>query len=138
MRVIVTGDRHWRPHELAEQVLNRLLARYGPGLIIVHGAATGIDAAFAEACDDIGIEHEPHPASWDEHGKAAGPIRNQQMVDAGALMCLAFHRAISASRGTRDCVSRALAAGIPCYLIDSEKAIPKRLLADDPRLEPRR
>jgi hypothetical protein len=29
MRVIVTGDRNWYAPELAEQVINRLLARYG-------------------------------------------------------------------------------------------------------------
>ena len=37
MRILVTGDRHWHCDDLAEQVLNRLLARYGPGLTIVHG-----------------------------------------------------------------------------------------------------
>jgi len=40
----VTGNRHWCAPEL---VLNRLLVRYGPGLVIVHGGATGIDRAFA-------------------------------------------------------------------------------------------
>lgn len=138
MRVVITGCRHWNAYELAEQVVNRLLARYGPGVIIVHGAATGIDAAFREACEALGVEHEPHPARWDEHGKRAGPIRNQEMVDAGAQMCIAFHRAISASKGTRDCVRRALAAGIACYLIDGDHGVPKRIHADDPRLEQRR
>ena len=37
MRIIVTGDRHWYAPELAEQVLNWLLVRYGPGLVIVNG-----------------------------------------------------------------------------------------------------
>ena len=45
----------------------------------------------------------------------AGPIRNAEMVALGAEMCLAFHRAIAASRGTKDCARRALAAGIPTY-----------------------
>ena len=41
----------------------------------------------------------------------AGPIRNAPMVEAGAGMCVAFHRAISASKGTKDCVRRATQAG---------------------------
>jgi hypothetical protein len=57
------------------------------------------------------------------------------MVAAGAEMCIAFHRAISASKGTKDCARQAIEAGIPTYLIDSEAAVPKRLLAHDPRLE---
>ena len=54
---------------------------------------------------------ETHPADWSTHGRAAGPIRNQQMVDRGADICLAFPT--SSSIGTWDCVRRAKAAGIP-------------------------
>ena len=39
MRILITGDRHWRCDDLAEQILNRLHARYGPGLTIGHGGA---------------------------------------------------------------------------------------------------
>ena len=42
----ITGDRIWGCPDLAERVLNRLLARYGPDLVIVHGGATGVDQAF--------------------------------------------------------------------------------------------
>ena len=100
MRIIVTGDRNWNALELAEEVLNRLLARYGPNLVIVHGAATGIDRSFAIICGEMEIEQEPHPARWDEldHPEAvirydkrnrpynanAGPIRNAEMVPTGA------------------------------------------------------
>jgi hypothetical protein len=151
MRIIVTGDRNWYASDLAEQVINRLLVRYGPGLVIVHGGATGIDRSFAEACGELGVEQEAHPANWEEmdHPEAvirydkrnrpynanAGPIRNAKMVAEGAGMCLAFHRAISACKGTKDCARRAIAAGIPTYLIDSDAAAPKRLRAADARLE---
>jgi hypothetical protein len=150
MRIIVTGDRNWYAPDLAEGILNRLILRLWPGFVIVHGGATGIDRSFAEACGELGVEQEAHPARWDEldHPEAvlrydtrnrpynanAGPIRNQAMVDAGAAMSLAFHRAISASKGTRDCVRRAIAAGIPTYLIDTERAEPKRLRGGDARL----
>jgi hypothetical protein len=146
----VTGDRNWYAPDFAEEVLNRLIIRYGPGLVIVHGGATGIDRSFAEACGEVGVEQEAHPARWEEldhpdavirydrrnrpYNANAGPIRNAEMVAAGAEMCLAFHRAIFASKGTKDCARRAIAAGIPTYLINSEAAEPSRLRDGDARL----
>jgi len=58
------------------------------------------------------------------------------MIGAGADMCLAFRRAISAGKGTKDCARRAIRAraGIPTYLINSVAAVPKRLMAGDTRL----
>lgn len=151
MRILVAGDRNWYAPDMAEEVLNRLLMRHGPGFVIVHGAATGIDRSFAEACGELGVEQEAHPARWEEldHPEAvirydkrnrpynanAGPIRNAEMVALGAEMCLAFHRAISASKSTKNCARQAIEAGIPTYPIDSDEAKPKRLLAKDARLE---
>jgi hypothetical protein len=42
--------------------------------------------------------------------------------------------ATNRSRGIKDCIRRALEAGIPTYLIGSEEAQPRRLRADDARL----
>jgi hypothetical protein len=149
MRIIVNGDRAWYCPELADQIIGRLIYRYGPN--IVHGAATDIDRSFAEACQDTGIDQEAYQARWEDidHPDAvirydkknrpfnskAGPLRNQEMVDAGADLCIAFHRAISSSKGTKDCVRRAIAARIPTWLIDSEKAVPRRLAEGDARLK---
>jgi hypothetical protein len=134
MRVIVTGDRFWFRHRLAAQVLGRLVAQDGPDLVIVHGNETGVAESFATAAPGLGVAAEAHPAEWDRLGERAGPIRNQEMVDAGAARCLAFHRAISASKSTKGCCRQAIQAGIPTYLIDSAKGVPRRLRADDPRL----
>ncbi len=67
-----------------------------------------------------------YPANWDL-GKAAGPIRNAEMVAAGADMVIAVHRFLPNSKGTKNCVSLALKAGIPVYLIDSEDGEPTKL-----------
>src|SRR5258708_269331 len=92
MRIIVTGDRFWACHRLAAAILRRLVKRYGPAIVIVHGDAPGVDESFATACRGLGIEVEAHPADWDRLGKRAGPIRNQEMIDAGAGLCIAVHR----------------------------------------------
>lgn len=54
---------------------------------------------------------EEHPADWVLYGKAAGGIRNQRMVARGADRLVAAP--VGASPGTRDCIRRAKAAGIP-------------------------
>jgi hypothetical protein len=129
MRVIITGDHNWYAPDLAAEVVRRLLVRYGPDLVIVHGAAPGIDWSFTQACGYLGVKVKVHPARWDlldvpgaiirqnTHGLRynanAGPIRNAEMVAAGAGLCVAFHRFLRLSRGTKDCVRRAIEAGIP-------------------------
>jgi hypothetical protein len=135
MRILVTGDRHWNCTDLAERVVNRLIARYGYGLTIVHGGANGVDQAFAVACRHLGVVAEPHVSDWKGLGNIAGPARNREMVQAGAELCIALHRDLATSKATKDCVRQALAAGIPVYLIHDEKGVPRRLQAGDRRLE---
>jgi YspA, cpYpsA-related SLOG family len=134
MRILITGDRHWRCDDLAEQVLNRLLAWYGPELVVVHGGAAGIDQSFSVAGEALGLNVEPHLADWKGLGNVAGPARNREMVEAGADLCIALHRTLATSKGTKDCICQALAAGIPVYLIEDDGAIPRSVQADDPRL----
>jgi YspA, cpYpsA-related SLOG family len=107
MRILITGDRHWRCDDLAAQILNRLLVRYGPDLVIVHGGAPGVDQAFHVACQTLGVTVEPHLADWKGLGNIAGPKRNQEMVQAGADLCVALHRSLESSKGTKDCVRQA-------------------------------
>jgi hypothetical protein len=57
------------------------------------------------------------------------------MVEAGADLCIALHRSIEVSKGTKDCVRQALAAGIPVWLVEDESVTPKRIQAGDPRLK---
>jgi hypothetical protein len=57
------------------------------------------------------------------------------MVAKGADLCIAVHEFLMNSKGTRDCCNRAIAAGIPVWLIASDDGEPKRLAAEDPRLE---
>lgn len=61
LRVLVAGSRSWPCHSVAEQVIARLLSRYGPNIVIVHGhCPTGVDAAFDEA-DYGGVTYHEQP-----------------------------------------------------------------------------
>lgn len=125
MRILVTGDRYWVCNRLAANILRRLIDRYGSEIVIVPGAATGVDESFATACKGFGIVEEAHPADWDRLGNKAGPVRNGEMVRAGTSPCTG--RSVRA----RGCCRQAIDAGIPTYLIQSEEGKPRRLALED-------
>lgn len=126
MRVLVTGSRDWPYRTVVAAELDKVLKAHpgihlGGQLIVVHGGARGADQAAEQWANEMSklgfrVRGEKHPAEWDKHGKAAGPLRNQQMVDAGADLCLAFR--YMGSKGTNDCVNRAGVAGIPIRLLE--------------------
>ncbi len=142
MRILVTGDRNWVCRDLTKSVIERLIARYGSDLVIVHGAATGVDTTFGDAARHAGLKVEPHEVTgvdWKYYGNRAEPLRNAKMVRLGADLCIAVHRDLARSLGTKDCAARAIAAGIPTYLIESDEGMPTRLESGDARLaQPRR
>lgn len=111
MRLLVTGSRKWKDKEALFHYLNRMFLQFHD-IVIVHGnCRNGADAMAKEWAETNGIPHEPHNAQWDIYGKAAGHIRNKQMVDTNPDRAVAF---ISGeSRGTRNCISHIEKAGIP-------------------------
>jgi hypothetical protein len=121
-RVLVTGSRDWKDLRAVHDAIWRQYVDNldtAMGFTVVHGdCPTGADAFASSYClmSSAPIIEEKHPADWDTHGKAAGPLRNQEMVDLGADVCLAFP--LPESRGTRDCMRRAKAAGIPVVVVE--------------------
>ena len=118
-RIIVTGGRDFDDAQLARDVVRALVKKHGR-FTLVHGGCRGADALAVRAARrmngqdeawSLPIAIEGYPADWIAHGKAAGPIRNQAMVDAGAVGCVAF----PGGRGTADMVRRCKAAGIPVW-----------------------
>lgn len=111
-RLLITGSRYGVDSDLLESVLRESIDYLGTlEVTLVHGDAPGVDTQAKELFQKWGLPHEPHPANWKTHGRAAGPIRNQEMVDLGADLCLAFPAVDS--RGTRNCARVAQEAGIP-------------------------
>lgn len=113
MRILITGSRTWSKFGVIEDAILGVAAgssQQYKNVTIVHGDAPGADTLADMVARKWGMKIEAHPAEWDRLSKAAGPIRNQKMVDLGANICLAFPE--PQSRGTRDCMRRASAAGI--------------------------
>lgn len=121
MKVLVTGDREWDDVTTVVNTLEQL----PPDTIIVHGACRGADNTCAAVAEALGFQVRPYPADWTRYSHAAGPIRNQLMLDEEHKedepidLCLAFHNNIATSKGTKDMMTRAQKAGIVTRLITS-------------------
>lgn len=129
-RLLVTGSRDWwNQPAIAATVLRVWLGWGRPPLTLVHGDAPGVDRMAAavvnekrESAPQGFFKTEAHPALWDVHGKAAGYIRNAEMVALGADLCIAFW--LNQSRGTRHCIELAEAAGIPLLVLREDGELP--------------
>ena len=53
---------------------------HGEDVTILEGGARGVDTLAREYAIERNIPYEEHPADWDKNGRAAGYIRNVEMV----------------------------------------------------------
>lgn len=138
MRVAVTGDRNWADAayvwNVLDTILDKFLVRNEDGspagltepFVLMEGQCPvgGADkhaAEWAVSRKNLGVEHLPFPADWKRFGRAAGPIRNRQMITEGKPdLVIAFHDALTKSRGTAGCVKLAEDAHIQTWLIRHE------------------
>jgi hypothetical protein len=128
LRIIITGSRTTTTtdNDFIVRTISRTTATArdaGRPVTVIDGDCPngGADTACRQWINNTpGVDSEPHRAPWNTHGKAAGPIRNQSMIDSGAHLCIAFPR--HNSRGTWDCIRRAADAGIPVriYPLDTK------------------
>lgn len=110
MRVLICGDRNWDNIEAVDSVISILPSN----AVVIHGACRGADSIAGEVAELYNLKVEEYPADWDEYGRAAGPIRNRQMLKEGKPdVVIAFHEDLSKSKGTKDMVNAAKKAGIP-------------------------
>ena len=122
-RILVTGSRRWTDTKLLAETLTKAVKDHYPHVVIVHGGCPqGADALTELFAQRNNIPTEVHPAKWKTHGIKAGFIRNQEMVDTGADLCVGF--IAGASRGTKHCVKAAQKAGIPTTTIAIEATTP--------------
>lgn len=115
MRVLVCGGRTWgytpesdyqkKDIEMFQAAIEFMETVFSPSLFISGGAKGADEIPKFQAS----IPWAMFPADWKTHGKAAGPIRNQQMLDEGKPdLVVAF----PGGRGTADMVRRAKKAGV--------------------------
>jgi len=110
--MLVCGDRNWTNSYVGFAILDWIHHSVSVTTVI-EGEARGADRMARDWARSRSIYVVKFPALWDIHGRAAGPIRNQQMLDEGRPdFVVAFHDDLDASRGTAHMVRIATAAGL--------------------------
>lgn len=101
---LVCGGRDFADHSMFESAMSDLMSLYGCPTQVVHGGAKGADMmadAWGKRMAATVFKVLP---DWDKYGKAAGPLRNQEMLNHYAP-----HKVIAfpGGRGTADMIARA-------------------------------
>lgn len=117
--VLVCGGRGFGDQGLLEARLDAFTAKLGKIVVVTGACRTGADRLaeeWAHARRHVRLRFHP---DWQQHGKAAGPIRNQEMVEHVAAVHEGFAVAFwdGKSKGTADCIERIKKHGIPLKIV---------------------
>jgi hypothetical protein len=116
MNVVICGSRVWWD---GSAIARRIRALPRDALVIT-GGAEGADKYADDFARYFGYDRLIVPANWTRYGKAAGPVRNQRMLDMLTPntddLLLAF-RCDGVSRGTDDMIRRARKCGVKVEVI---------------------
>ena len=111
-KVIVAGCRNYTDYPQAREFIDNCIRniRKEYTLVFISGGCKGADALGERYALENGFKIERYNAMWDKYGKAAGPLRNKQMV----LLCdyiICFWD--GKSRGTKSTIKFAIQMGKP-------------------------
>lgn len=129
MRLLVCGSRDWTDADLMATVL----ALHRDGLELAEGAARGADRLAGRWARDHGVPLFEYPADWATHGKAAGSLRNKEMLnDFRPELVLAFKDGfdrVLRRGGTEHMVRISRTADVPVIWVShgAERALFERL-----------
>lgn len=111
LRVLVCGGRNFNDPLTLGSWLGGIVNSHGIAMIL-EGGARGADRMAREFAKWKGIPVETYVAEWDVYGRAAGPLRNREMLDNGKPdLVVAF----KGGRGTANMVLQARQRGIPVF-----------------------
>lgn len=106
------------------RTLNGIILSHGRPEAVIVGRARGADTLSKAAALFNGIAVEGYGADWDTYGRAAGPIRNQQMLDEGQPTHLvAFTDTFDIWSGTVDMCTKADLDGIPMACLSNRDQV---------------
>lgn len=124
VRVLVCGSRTFSTYGVLSAVLSGIEEHFNGNTVIIHGAAPGADRyadKWAKANGKVkGEDLLPFPADWDLHGRAAGPIRNREMLSEGQphVVWAFVDKPLIETVGTKDMIDIASTGGVPCYVVE--------------------
>lgn len=111
--VLVSGSRSIKNYDLFCRLIKQTSWEITE---LIHGGAKGVDSLAARYCKENKILEIKMEADWNNYGNAAGPLRNQQMVDlikekGGKVFVLHDGK----SSGARHCKEYAESKGLEVY-----------------------
>ena len=122
MRLLVCGPRDCTVRDAVWAAIDSLVGEYlGDGLpdVLINGCASGADSLAAGWAKTHAVPIVKFPADWRRYGRAAGPIRNQQMLEAGRpTHVLAIQPFDQTTPGTQDMIRRARKAGVLVRVVE--------------------
>lgn len=121
MRILVCGHREFDDWNLLNTTLGPYLENWisnpTDGLVIIEGEAKGADFLARVWAKYNGVTFEAYPADWTTYGKAAGPIRNKQMlVEGKPNLVIAFLS--KGSIGTANMIKQSKDYGVEVKVIE--------------------
>jgi len=122
MKLAVVGSRDFDDYELVARtigthfyyMINYIHSGIDNDNEIISGGARGADKVGKQYALNCGLIYIEFPAEWNKHGKSAGFIRNQQIVNACDVV-LAFWD--GKSKGTENTIALAKKAKKPTFIV---------------------
>jgi len=113
--VMVTGSRNWNKVKIIEDELS-LVNSLHKEILLIEGSSKGADLIAKNYAIRNNWKVKSYPAEWNKYGKAAGPIRNKQMLDCKPDLILAFPT--KESVGTKGVIRMAREKGLNLKVIE--------------------
>jgi len=115
MKVLVCGGRDFIDWHFLAQTLTSIHNNTRITLLI-HGGASGADMLAGRWARINDVRANVYAADWRKYGRAAGPIRNIEMLKVGRPDCVV---AFPGGRGTENMKDQARKAGVRVFEYES-------------------
>lgn len=117
MRALVCGSRTFDDREFLFARLDDF-HRITPITLVIEGEAAGADTLAKMWAIYKGVPWVEYPANWVDFGRAAGPIRNRQMLVEGKpdIVIAFIDKLLKDSRGTKNMIMQASKAKVQTRL----------------------
>lgn len=119
IKIIVAGSRDFSNYSLLKDKLDRAKEHFGI-FEVVSGTANGADSLGERYAEENNLPIKRFPADWDQYGKSAGYIRNEEMAEYSDG-CIVFWD--GESKGTKHMIDLAKKYNIKLSVVNYERSI---------------